>query len=74
MIETTPAFTCPRCGGHHFGSVTARASDGTVQVVGQECHNMTDGRPPDGAMRIIEGRWQNRPDSLPPCGWRGTAE
>lgn len=56
----TDYFTCPKCGGHHFGR---DIQEGTVK-----CHNATDG----GALTYFDETlkiW--RPRGLKMCNWRG---
>lgn len=57
-------FTCPRCGGHHFGAeVTA-----TLELSGiVQCHNADDGSPMDAVIDRIVSKLPRQK----PCGWRG---
>ena len=69
---TDELFTCPRCGGHHFGTHAAKL---TYTIELYECHNMTNGQPPDGGpKRMPDGRLTYRSDSFPPCRWTGPRE
>lgn len=56
-------FTCPKCGGHHFGR-DIRNKEPLTTV---NCHNREDGGP---MLSIQEWVEQGKPD-LKPCGWRG---
>lgn len=32
-------FTCPKCGGHHFGSITEKRPDGSIWKTHERCHD-----------------------------------
>ena len=39
-VPDEPYFTCPDCGGHHFGRVTAASKDGETIVTSKvSCHD-----------------------------------
>jgi hypothetical protein len=39
---TGQEFTCPKCGGHHFGSVTEKRDDGSTWKTHEVCHDQKD--------------------------------
>jgi len=38
MVEPEP-FSCPKCGGHYYGSICERRPDGSFWKVAEECHD-----------------------------------
>lgn len=58
-------FTCPKCGGHHFGRDITADLEGADTV---QCHNRVDGQPfIDDLKDWIDA---DRPKQKA-CGWRG---
>ena len=58
-------FTCPQCGGHHFGRDITSDLDGADTV---QCHNRVDGQPFIDDLKdwIDAGKPRQKA-----CGWRG---
>jgi hypothetical protein len=38
MVTPEP-FTCPKCGGHYYGSMCERRPDGSFWKIAEECHD-----------------------------------
>lgn len=57
-------FTCPRCGGHHFGRDTA---PGGVLLDTVACHNASDGQ---SFLALDDWLAAGKPKQKA-CGWRG---
>lgn len=57
-------FTCPKCGGHHFGRDTA---PGGVLLDTVQCHNASDGQP----FFALEDWVAAGKPKQKPCKWHG---
>ncbi len=64
LSEREHYFTCPQCGGHHFGRDITADLEGADTV---QCHNADDGSPLEPVfVRLIAGLPKQEM-----CGWRG---
>ena len=59
----THLFTCPKCGGHHFGSILKNK-----EIIGVACHNADDGKP---LLDFFDWVDSGMPKQKP-CNWKGT--
>ena len=62
-MSDTHYFTCPVCGGHHFGRDTANGE----MLATVQCHSTTDGK---GIMSLEEWVAAGKPKQQL-CKWRG---